>query len=204
MRRHCHRAQLVDDVFSVIAFAGAKCDRHRSASTGSAHVQRGHPSAYPSAAQAGLDQQAMAVLHQPVPDEGQLRLSGTVWRPDRWSRHGCRSSAYGHGSSLRHAPAVLRWRLARTVLCFHALHRRSASISVSLTEKSSLGRGFFNLGPGPPPRALPRCRFPEPVAVVREYEQYQCVVDADFDEPAQKQVRPLHQKLSRIDRVKRL
>ena len=38
-------------------------------------MQRGHPFGMPvSQRQAGIDQQAVAVLHQPMPDEAQLRL----------------------------------------------------------------------------------------------------------------------------------
>ena len=38
-------------------------------------MQRGHPLGMPiGLRQAGIDQQTVAVLHQPVPDEAQLRL----------------------------------------------------------------------------------------------------------------------------------
>jgi hypothetical protein len=43
MRRHVHRAQLVDEVFCIVGFVGAKCDRCRSIGTRLDHVQRGHP-----------------------------------------------------------------------------------------------------------------------------------------------------------------
>ncbi|KRR04698.1 hypothetical protein CP49_18475 [Bradyrhizobium valentinum] len=75
MRRHVHRAQLVDEVFNVVGFVGAKRDRCRSVSTRLDHVQRGHPLGMPvGLRQAGVDQQTVAVLHQPVPNEAQLRL----------------------------------------------------------------------------------------------------------------------------------
>src|SRR6266550_2504715 len=61
MRRHVHRAQLVDEVFCIVGFVGAKCDRCRSVGTRLNHVQRGHPFGMSvSQRQAGIDQQAVA------------------------------------------------------------------------------------------------------------------------------------------------
>src|ERR1700685_1231040 len=75
MRRHLHRAQFVDEVFYVVGFVGAKRDRRRSVGTRLDHVQRSHPLGMPvSQCQAGVDQQAMTGLHQPMPDEAKLRL----------------------------------------------------------------------------------------------------------------------------------
>src|ERR1700677_3175771 len=75
MRRHLHRAQFVDEVFCVVGFVGAKRDRCRPVGTRLDHVQRGDPFGMPvSQCQAGVDQQAMTVLHQPMPDEAKLRL----------------------------------------------------------------------------------------------------------------------------------
>ena len=75
MRRHLHRAQFVDEVFCIVGFVGAKRDRCRPVGMRFDHVQRGHPFGVPvSQRQAGIDQQAVAVLHQPMPDEAQLRL----------------------------------------------------------------------------------------------------------------------------------
>jgi hypothetical protein len=69
------RTQLVDEVFCIVGFVGAKCDRSRSIGTRLDHVQRGHPFGMTvRQRQAGVDQQAVAVLHQPMPDEAQLRL----------------------------------------------------------------------------------------------------------------------------------
>ena len=70
-----HRAQRVDEVFCIVGFVGAKCDRCRSIGTRLDHVQRGHPFGMTvRQRQAGVDHHAVAVLHQPMPDEAQLRL----------------------------------------------------------------------------------------------------------------------------------
>jgi hypothetical protein len=64
------RRQTRDEVFCVVGFVGAKRDRCRPVGTRLDHVQRSHPFGMPvSPCQAGVDQQAMTVLHQPMPDE---------------------------------------------------------------------------------------------------------------------------------------
>jgi hypothetical protein len=55
--------------------------------------------------QAGVEQQAVAVLHQPMAHEAQL---GRAWPRDRWSRHACHSSAFGHRSPLRNCARRLQ------------------------------------------------------------------------------------------------
>src|ERR1700728_1822934 len=73
MRRHLHRAQFVDEVFCVVGLVGAKRDRCRPVGTRLDHVQRSHPFGMPvGQCQAGVDQQAMTVLHQPMADEAWL------------------------------------------------------------------------------------------------------------------------------------
>jgi hypothetical protein len=67
MRRHVHRAQLVDEVLCIEGFVGAKRDRCRPVGTRFDQVQRGHPFGMPvGLRQARVDQQAVAVLHQPM------------------------------------------------------------------------------------------------------------------------------------------
>lgn len=74
MRRHVHRTQLVDEVFCV-DFVGIKLDRCRPVGMRLDHVQGRHPFGMPvGQCQAGINQQAVAVRHQPLPDEAQLCL----------------------------------------------------------------------------------------------------------------------------------
>src|SRR5690606_11715108 len=75
MRRHLHRAQLVDEVLRVVSLVGAERDGPRPVSPGFDHVQCRHPLGITvGQSQAGIDQKAMAVLHQPMPHEAQLCL----------------------------------------------------------------------------------------------------------------------------------
>src|ERR1700721_4309497 len=129
MRRHPHRAQFVDEVFYVVGFVGAKRDRRRSVGTRLDHVQRSHPLGMPvSQCQAGVDQQAMTVLHQPMPDEAKLRLLAFALAVEPGIGIGGRSMGIVRAFLAMEvrfgiAPAALRRRLARAVLRLYALHR---------------------------------------------------------------------------------
>lgn len=69
-------------IFGVIGFVSTKRDRCRPVGAELDHVQRGHPFGMPvSQCQAGVDQQAVAVFHQPMPDEAQLRLVAFAVEP---------------------------------------------------------------------------------------------------------------------------
>src|ERR1700689_5709518 len=86
-------------------------------------------SACPSAkCQAGVDQQAMTVLHQPMPDEAKLRLLAFALAVESGIGIGGRSRGIVReflAMEVRFgiAPAALRRRLARAVLRLDALHR---------------------------------------------------------------------------------
>lgn len=94
MRRHPHRAQLVDEVICIISLVGSKRDRMRPVGARLDHVQRRHPLGMPAGlGQAGIDQQAMAVFHQPVVHKaelGLLALGFTVKPGVRVGRRGMR------------------------------------------------------------------------------------------------------------------
>ena len=49
MRRHCHRAQLIDEVFRVVGLVGTERDRARSVGARFDHGERRYPLAWPSA-----------------------------------------------------------------------------------------------------------------------------------------------------------
>ncbi len=75
MRRHPHRAQLIDKVFGVIGLVGSERDPAGPVGAGLDHMQRRHPLGMPiRLGQAGVDKQAMAVFHQSVPHEAELGL----------------------------------------------------------------------------------------------------------------------------------
>ena len=124
---------------------------------------------------------------------------GRAGRPDRWSRHGSRSSASGHGSPLRHcarrlAPAVRPSRSLR----LEALHRRPGLDQRAVDREVLVDRSFFTLGCASTAAGTsPRCRLP---AAGRGSSRTPMVpdgiVDADADKPAEQQVvfQPLHQK----------
>src|SRR5450755_963554 len=96
MRCHVHRAQFVDEVFCIVGFVGAKRDRCRPVGTRLDHMQRGYPFGVPvSQCQAGIDQQAITFLHQPMPDEAQLRLLAFAFPVEPGIGIGSRSMAIG-------------------------------------------------------------------------------------------------------------
>src|SRR6201997_5866707 len=78
--------------------------------------------------QAGVDQQAVTVLHQPMPDKAQLRLLAFTLAVEPGIRIGGRSMGVVRASLAMEvrfaiAPAALSRRLARAVLRLDALHR---------------------------------------------------------------------------------
>ena len=74
-RRHLHRAQFVDEVLRVIGFVGTQRDRLRSIGARLDHVQRRDPLGVAVGwCQAGVDHQAVAVLHQGMAHEAELRF----------------------------------------------------------------------------------------------------------------------------------
>jgi hypothetical protein len=78
--------------------------------------------------QAGIDQQAVAVLHQPMPDEAQLRLLAFTLAVEPGIGIGGRSMGVVRALLAMEvrfgiAPPALRRRLARAVLRLDALHR---------------------------------------------------------------------------------
>src|SRR6201997_2733779 len=78
--------------------------------------------------QAGVDQQAVAVLHQPMPDEAQLRLLAFTLAIEPGVRIGGRSMGVVRAFLAMEvrfgiAPAALRRWLARVALGLDALHR---------------------------------------------------------------------------------
>lgn len=92
-------------------------------------MQRGDPFGMPvSRRQAGVNQQAVAVVHQPMPDEAQRRLLAFTLT----MQPGIRISGRSMGAvraflamEVRFGivPTVLRRRLTRAVHRLHALHR---------------------------------------------------------------------------------
>lgn len=66
--RHPHRAQLIDEVFRVVGLVRAELDRLWPVGARLDHVQCCYRFGMPvSERQAGVDQQALAVLHQACP-----------------------------------------------------------------------------------------------------------------------------------------
>ena len=73
MRRHCHRAQLIDEVFRVVGLVGAERDRARPVGVRFDHGERRYPLGMAvSRRQTSINQKAMAVLHQAMADEAKL------------------------------------------------------------------------------------------------------------------------------------
>ena len=73
MRRHCHRAQLIDEVFRVVGLVGAERDRARPVGARFDHGERRYPLGVAvSRRQTRINQKAMAVLHQAMADEAKL------------------------------------------------------------------------------------------------------------------------------------
>lgn len=92
---------------------------------------RGHPSAAVSQLRQGSTTRPWRVSISLCPK----RLCDTAWRPDLPSKHGCRLSVYGHGSSLRHCARRVT-SAARQSRPSALLIGAQASISVPPTEKS--------------------------------------------------------------------
>src|SRR5271154_7220540 len=92
-------------------------------------MQRGHPFGVPvSQGQAGVDQQAMTVLHQPMTDEAKLRLLSFALAVEPGIGIGGRSMAMVRAFLAMEVrfgipPAALYRRLARSVPRLDALHR---------------------------------------------------------------------------------
>ena len=75
MGRDLHRPQIFYEVLCVIGLVGTQRDRLCPLSEGPDHVQRRDPFGIPAGlCQIGIDQQAMAIFHQPMPHEAQLGL----------------------------------------------------------------------------------------------------------------------------------
>lgn len=72
-RRHPHRAQLIDGVLRVVGLVRAERDRLWPVGARLNPVQCRHPFGMPvGECQAGVDQKAMAVLHQLMPHKAEL------------------------------------------------------------------------------------------------------------------------------------
>jgi hypothetical protein len=75
MGRHLHRPQIIDEVLCVIGLVGTQRDGLWPIGEGFDHLQRRDPfSISAGLRQAGIDQQAIAVFHKPMPHEAQLGL----------------------------------------------------------------------------------------------------------------------------------
>src|SRR5688572_4240750 len=141
MRRHVHRAQLVDKVCRIVGFVSAKCDRRRSVGTRFDHVQCRHPFGMPARqCQAGVDQETVAVLHQPMPDEAQLRLLAFALAVEPGIRIGGRSMGVVRAFLAMEvrfgiAPAALHWRSLEPSLGLTLFMEAQASTRVPSTEK---------------------------------------------------------------------
>src|SRR6202521_4376790 len=73
MRRHCHRAQLIDEVFRVVGLVGTERDRARPVGARFDHGERRYPLGMAvSRRQTSINQKAMVVLHQAMADEAEL------------------------------------------------------------------------------------------------------------------------------------
>ena len=73
MRRHCHRAQLFDEVFRVVGLVGTERVRARPVGARFDHGERRYPLGVAvSRRQTSINQKAMAVLHQAMDDEAEL------------------------------------------------------------------------------------------------------------------------------------
>ena len=73
MRRHCHRAQFIDEVFCVIGLVGTERDRARPVGARFDHGERRYPLGMAvSRRQTSINQKAMAVLPQAMADEAEL------------------------------------------------------------------------------------------------------------------------------------
>ena len=79
VRRRVHRAQFVDEVLGVVALVGAERDRPRPIGARLDHVQRRDPLGVAvGLGQTGVDDEAVAVLHQRMAHEAEL---GFLARP---------------------------------------------------------------------------------------------------------------------------
>ena len=73
VRRRVHRAQFIDEVLGVVGLVGAERDRPRSIAARLDHVQRRDPLGMAvGLGQAGVDNEAVAVLHQRMSHEAEL------------------------------------------------------------------------------------------------------------------------------------
>jgi hypothetical protein len=161
--------------------------------------------------QAGIDQQAVAVFHQAVPHEAQLRLLALSLAVEPGIGIGGRGMRIvrpllAMKVGFRVAPAACR-RFARArALRLDALHRRPRLDQRAVDREVIRGQKLLHLGLRQHRRQELRrdVAFQQPVAVLGEHRMVPGrVVDADADEPAEQEVvfQTLHQKPFRPDRV---
>ncbi|MGY3146331.1 hypothetical protein ACVWYQ_003330 [Bradyrhizobium sp. USDA 3397] len=126
------------------SFVDAKCDRCRPAGIGLDHVQRGQSFGRTiGLRQAGVDQQAVAVLHQPVTDEAQLRLrmaSGSVVEAWVSLERFCR------GSPPPLCPPPCAGGSPRAVLGLDDLHRGPGLDQRAIDREVIARQKFLHLG----------------------------------------------------------
>lgn len=159
--------------------------------------------------QARVDHQAVAVLHQSVPDEAQLRLLAFALAVQPGVRIGGRSMGVVRALLAMEfrfgiAPAALRRRLARAVLRLDALHRGPSLDQRAIDREVIARQKLLRLGLRQHRRQELRrnVAFQQSVAVLREHRMVpDRIVDAHSDEPAEQQVYSSRSIRSRSERI---
>ena len=215
MGRRVHRAQFIDEVLGVIALVGAERDRPRPVGARLDHVQRRDPLGMAvGLGQTGVDDEAVAVLHQRMPHEAELGFlarSLAIEPRLRIGRRGVRLVGALLAMEIRLAvpPAAWRRRLARAVLRPEALHRRPG------LDQRAVDREMIRAEQPLHPRLRQHraqelggdVALQQPLAVLGERRVIpDRIVNAEADKPAKQQVelQPLHQLPLRADRIERL
>jgi len=167
-----------------------------------------------SLGQAGIDQKTMAVLHQSVLHEAQLRLLALAFPVEpgvRVGRRGMRlvGPLLAMEVCIRIPAIASGRRRARTVLRLDALHRRPGLDQRAVDGEVVGGQEPLDLGLRQDRAQELRgdVAFEQPVPVLREDRMVPGrIVNADADKPPEQEVvfQTLHQKAFRADRIEGL
>jgi hypothetical protein len=191
----------------------------RPVGAGFDHVQRGYPLGMAAGlGQAGIDKQAVAVLHQAVPHEAELGLLALAFPVEPGVQVGRRcmrliGALLAMEVCLCIAATATGRRSTRTtrlaILRLDALHRRPG-FDQRAVDGEVVG-GQEPLDPGLRQDRAEELRgdvaFEQPVPVLRKYRMVPSrIVDANPDEPAEQEVvfQALHQQPFRADGIESL
>ncbi len=215
MRAHVDCTQFLDEVGGIVALVGADRDGARAVGEALDHVERRQPFGMTrDAGEPGIDDQAGAVLHQPMADEAKLGLHPWPLAVQPGVRVGC-AAMCPVGALLapeigrRVTPAAPRATCIRRLIGLEALHRCPRLDQRAIHREVIARQQPFDPGLSQHRAEKLGCDLAvqQPVAVLRKGRVIpHRIVHTEPDEPAEQQIelQPLHQLTLRANRVERL